>query len=213
MTKWTDKKIADFILSFEWYQPFNIPPLDNIQGRFGFLDRETLNPALLPRSLKGKTFLEIGCNTGKYCIEAKLRGAKKIVGVDSDMRWIQRAQTISQILGIKDITYLKLSGEKIDKLGPFDYVAMFSVIHLKHIKDPMLLLNKAYEATNEVFITEIFTRFFWRHMNKFGLKIFLKYPYPTTPTFIDILKNHVGFKSVEYAGKNKNDRDLFVCFK
>src|SRR4030042_6208597 len=202
MIDWTDKKISEFISSFKWYQPFNMPPLDNIQGHFGFLDRETLNPALLPRSLKGKTFLEIGCNTGKYCLEAKLRGAKKVVGIDPDRKWIQRAKTICQILGIKDITYLNLPGQKIDKLGTFDYVAMFSVIHLKGIKDPMLLLKKAYGATNEIFITEIFTRFFWRHMNKFGLKLFLKYPYPTIQAFKEILKNNIGFRYVEYAGKN-----------
>ncbi|KKR58797.1 MAG: hypothetical protein UU05_C0001G0081 [Candidatus Curtissbacteria bacterium GW2011_GWA1_40_47] len=213
MSKWTKSEIEDFINSFDWYQLFNIPPFENINGRFGYLDRETLNPALLPRNLKGKTFLEIGCNTGKYCLEAKLRGAAKVVGIDNNKNCIERAQKIAQITNIGNIEYIYMDANMASTLGKFDYTAMFSVIHLKSVKTPLLLLQEAYKATNEVFITEIYTRFFWRSMYKFGLKIFIKHPYPTTQSMISILKEEIGFKKVEYAGKNKNDRDLFICFK
>lgn len=207
-----NQQVKGFINSFDWYQPFNIPPFTDISGRFGYMDREIINPALLPKNMEGKTFLEIGCNTGKYCLEAKLRGANRVIGIDTDEMWVTRARFIAKKLKV-DVEYLSLNGTEISPLGKFDYVAMFSVIHLKYIKNPMKLLKTAYNATNEVFITEIFTRFFWREMYKFGFEIFSKHPFPTTSGMIEILKRDVGFKKVEYAGKNKNNRDLFICFK
>lgn len=206
-------KIKYFKDSFEWYQPFNIPPFNNIKGRFGYLDREILNPALLPKNLRGKTLLEIGSNTGKYCLEAKLRGAKRVIGIDNSEFFVEKAKTIAKLTGIKGVEYLRFDANDASKLGKFNYVAMFSVIHLKTVNNPLQLLKEAYICTNEVFITEIFTRFFWRHMNKFGFKILLKHPLPTTNGMKDILNKDVGFKKVYYAGKNKNGRDLFICFK
>jgi len=33
-------------------------------------------------SITGKTFLDVGCGTGLYCLELARRGAKKVVGID-----------------------------------------------------------------------------------------------------------------------------------
>jgi len=38
---------------------------------------------IVPKSLKGKTVLDIGCNAGFYAMEMKRRGADRVLGLDS----------------------------------------------------------------------------------------------------------------------------------
>ena len=38
----------------------------------------------LPKDLRGRTVLDIGCNGGFYAIEMKRRGADRVVAVDAD---------------------------------------------------------------------------------------------------------------------------------
>src|ERR1700716_1914614 len=46
----------------------------------------------IPADLKGKSVLDIGCNAGFYAIEMKRRGAKRVVGIDSDPAYLQQAR-------------------------------------------------------------------------------------------------------------------------
>ena len=46
----------------------------------------------LPADLTGKTVLDIGCNAGFYAIEMARRGASRVVGIDSDPRYLAQAQ-------------------------------------------------------------------------------------------------------------------------
>ncbi|MCE9670741.1 DUF1698 domain-containing protein [Myxococcus stipitatus] len=44
-----------------------------------------------PSDLRGKSVLDIGCNGGFYSIEMKRRGAARVVGIDSDARYLAQA--------------------------------------------------------------------------------------------------------------------------
>ena len=46
----------------------------------------------LPKSMEGKTVLDIGCNMGMICMEAKRRGAVRVVGIDYDKKVIETAK-------------------------------------------------------------------------------------------------------------------------
>jgi 2-polyprenyl-3-methyl-5-hydroxy-6-metoxy-1,4-benzoquinol methylase len=58
----------------------------------------------LPDSFEGKTVIDIGCNVGAVCIEAKKRGAARVVGIDYKKETINVAKKIAEELEI-DIEY------------------------------------------------------------------------------------------------------------
>src|SRR5215211_882798 len=51
----------------------------------------------IPRDLRGKTVLDIGCNGGFYSIEMKRRGADRVVGVDFDEDYLAQARFAAQV--------------------------------------------------------------------------------------------------------------------
>src|SRR5215208_1805525 len=52
----------------------------------------------LPTDLSGRTVLDIGCNAGFYSIEMKRRGAERVLGIDSDPRYLARARLAFEVL-------------------------------------------------------------------------------------------------------------------
>jgi tRNA (mo5U34)-methyltransferase len=65
--------------------------------------------AVLPADLTGKTVLDIGCNAGFYSIEMKRRGAKRVLGIDSDDRYLAQARLACDALGQDGIEFRNLS--------------------------------------------------------------------------------------------------------
>lgn len=95
---------------------------------------------VLPRSLEGASVLDIGCNAGFYSIEMKRRGAGRVLGVDSDERYLAQARLVAEELGFPDIEYRKLSVYDVGALGEkFDLVIFMGVIY--HLRHPLLALD------------------------------------------------------------------------
>ncbi len=46
---------------------------------------------VIPDDLGGKSVLDIGCNAGFYAMEMKRRNAGRVVGIDSDPRYLKQA--------------------------------------------------------------------------------------------------------------------------
>ena len=65
--------------------------------------------AALPADLTGKSVLDIGCNAGFYSVEMKRRGASRVVGIDSDERYLAQARLVSEALGFAGIEFRNLS--------------------------------------------------------------------------------------------------------
>ena len=53
--------------------------------------------------------LDIGCNAGFYAVEMMRRGAARVVGIDSDERYLAQARLVSETLGFDDIEFRILS--------------------------------------------------------------------------------------------------------
>src|SRR3954447_6071511 len=62
----------------------------------------------IPEDLSGKTVLDIGCNAGFYSIEMKRRGAARVVGIDSDERYLAQARFAAEVLNA-DIEFRNMS--------------------------------------------------------------------------------------------------------
>src|SRR4051812_1481728 len=76
----------------------------------------------IPQDLTGKTVLDIGCNAGFYSLEMKRRGAARVVGIDSDERYLAQARLAAEVMG-EQIEFRQLSVYEIARLGEkFDLV-------------------------------------------------------------------------------------------
>jgi tRNA (mo5U34)-methyltransferase len=93
----------------------------------------------LPVDLRGKTVLDIGCNAGFYSLEMKRRGAARVLGVDSDQRYLAQAQLAAEVFGL-DIELRQMSVYDLAKLGErFDVVLFMGVLY--HLRHPLLALD------------------------------------------------------------------------
>lgn len=98
----------------------------------------------IPADLEGRSVLDIGCNAGFYSIEMKKRGAGRVLGIDSDDRYLEQARLASQTLGFPDIEYRNLSVYDVGALGEkFDLVIFMGVLY--HLRHPLLALDLVRE--------------------------------------------------------------------
>lgn len=97
----------------------------------------------LPRDLRGKTVLDIGCNGGFYSIQMKLRGADRVLGIDFDEDYLEQARFAAQVSKLP-IEFRKLSVYDVAKLGEqFDIVLFMGVLY--HLRHPLLALDLIHE--------------------------------------------------------------------
>lgn len=94
----------------------------------------------LPKDMEGRSVLDIGCNAGFYSVEMKKRGAGRVLGIDSDERYLAQARLASEVLGLEEIEYCKLSVYDVAQLGEcFDLVIFMGVLY--HLRHPLLALD------------------------------------------------------------------------
>ncbi|MDB4954401.1 MAG: Methyltransferase type 11 [Myxococcales bacterium] len=98
---------------------------------------------LVPEDLRDKTVLDIGCNAGFYSFEMKRRGAARVVGIDSDERYLAQARLASEVLGY-EIELRNLDVYRVGALGEkFDFVLFMGVLY--HLRHPLLALDRLFD--------------------------------------------------------------------
>jgi tRNA (mo5U34)-methyltransferase len=94
----------------------------------------------LPSNLRGRSVLDVGCNGGFYSIAMKRRGADRVVGIDSDDRYLAQARLATEALGFDDVELRKLSVYDVATLRErFDLVIFMGVLY--HLRHPLLALD------------------------------------------------------------------------
>ncbi len=97
----------------------------------------------LPDDLRGKTVLDVGCNAGFHSMEMKRRGADRVVGVDSDPRYLAQAKLALEVNEL-DVELRELSIYDVGELGEgFDVVLFMGVLY--HLRHPLLALDLLHE--------------------------------------------------------------------
>jgi tRNA (mo5U34)-methyltransferase len=120
---------------------------DHPQGTWEIVKR------CLPADLSGKSVLDVGCNAGFYSIEAKRRGAARVLGVDAQRHLINQALFVRRALGL-DIEYRRMSVYDLSRssVGQFDItLALGLIYHCKHL---VLALERLFEVTKDLLIIE-----------------------------------------------------------
>jgi tRNA (mo5U34)-methyltransferase len=97
----------------------------------------------LPQDLRGRTVLDVGCNAGFYAIEMKRRGADRVVGIDTDERYLEQARLAARVTGV-EIELQRRSVYDVGALGErFDLVLFIGVLY--HLRHPLLALDLLHE--------------------------------------------------------------------
>jgi len=111
----------------------------------------------IPERLEGRTVLDVGCNAGFYSIEMKRRGAARVVGIDSDERYLAQARFAAEVSGA-DIELRRMSVYEVDRLGErFDVVLFMGVLY--HLRHPLLALDLLHEyAANDLLVFQSLQR-------------------------------------------------------
>jgi tRNA (mo5U34)-methyltransferase len=93
--------------------------------------------------LAGRTVLDIGCNAGFYSIEMKRRGAKRVLGIDTDDEYLNQARFAAEVNGM-EIEFRNLSVYDVAALGEKFDVALFMGVFY-HLRHPLLALDLIHE--------------------------------------------------------------------
>ncbi|WP_188658213.1 TIGR04290 family methyltransferase [Sphingomonas metalli] len=94
----------------------------------------------VPADMTGRSVLDIGCNAGFYSVEMKRRGAARVVGIDSDDRYLAQARLATEALGFEGVEFRNLSVYDVAALGErFDLVIFMGVLY--HLRHPLLALD------------------------------------------------------------------------
>ncbi len=97
----------------------------------------------IPQDLSGKSVLDIGCNGGFYSFEMKRRGAQRVLGIDTDERYLQQARFAAEVQDI-DVEFARLPVWDVAALEEkFDLVIFMGVLY--HLRHPLLALDLIHE--------------------------------------------------------------------
>jgi len=97
----------------------------------------------IPKNLRGRSVLDIGCNGGFYSIEMKRRGAGRVLGIDSDADYVAQARFAAEVSEL-DIEFRQLSVYEVESIGEkFDIVLFMGVLY--HLRYPLLALDLIHE--------------------------------------------------------------------
>ncbi|WP_264046516.1 TIGR04290 family methyltransferase [Methylobacterium flocculans] len=130
-----------------WFHNMNLDGVwtapDHFLGNYPAVKWRGFSDAL-PADLTGRSVLDIGCNAGFYAIEMKRRGAARVLGLDSDARYLAQARFAARMTG-QDIEFAQGSVYDVGALGErFDIVLFMGVLY--HLRHPLLALDLIRET-------------------------------------------------------------------
>jgi tRNA (mo5U34)-methyltransferase len=146
--KWTMEQIQEQVQKLgKWFHNIDLHGIktapDHFLGDYPNVKFQRFAQAL-PQDLSGKTVLDVGCNAGFYSIEMKRRGAARVVGIDSDERYLAQARFAADVLGA-DIEFQNRSVYEVAGLRErFDIVIFMGVLY--HLRHPLLALDLLYDT-------------------------------------------------------------------
>jgi tRNA (mo5U34)-methyltransferase len=102
---------------------------------------------LIPKDLRGKSVLDIGCNSGFFSLEMKKRGAERVVGIDIMDFLLAQSRFASHWFDLPLELY-ECGAYDVQQLNSkFDIVIFIGVLY--HLKHPLYALEQIASICNE----------------------------------------------------------------
>ena len=129
-----------------WFHNMNLAGVqtapDHFLGNYPQVKFDSFR-GVIPNDLTGKTVLDIGCNGGFYSIEMKRRGAARVLGIDTDERYLRQARLAAEVQEV-DVEFLRMPVWNVADLHEkFDLVLFMGVLY--HLRHPLLALDLIHE--------------------------------------------------------------------
>jgi 2-polyprenyl-3-methyl-5-hydroxy-6-metoxy-1,4-benzoquinol methylase len=115
-----------------------------VRRRFG-LTLERVEP------VAGRSFLDVGCGSGRYCLAFAQRGASRVLGVDFAERMIALARSHAERLGVADRCEFRAgSFPEVVSDGPFDVATALGFFD--YVADPVPIVRRMRELTRSTMV-------------------------------------------------------------
>ena len=110
-----------------------------------------LEPSL-PADLGALSVLDVGSNAGWFALQAKRRGARRVLGLEPDPRYLAQAELCRGAWGL-DVEYRPLGA---DDLGSIDetFDVVFATGLLYHLRHPLLALERISDLCRDAVVVE-----------------------------------------------------------
>lgn len=144
--KYSKKQILKFASSYKFknYQKIILPYGIEIDG----IDLQETADMILPKDLKGKSVVDIGCNYGYFCHEAKKRNAKEVIGVEISKETARIARKIADIIG--DNVKIVDSVDKLNANRTYDIILLLNIVH--HLDNPFQFIKNLSKKCRKLII-------------------------------------------------------------
>jgi 2-polyprenyl-3-methyl-5-hydroxy-6-metoxy-1,4-benzoquinol methylase len=129
------------------YQRVDLPFGMHTEGA----DRSKTRDLIFPRSLAGKSVLDVGSALGYFCFEAESRGAERVVGFELKEERFRDAMLLKDVKGSK-VEFVRRDAVLDPPDEHFDYVLLLNVIH--HLKEPFRAVRQLALIARERLIIE-----------------------------------------------------------
>ena len=217
------------IRGYFWHYPFRFGDIDveadpvhfrGLEGRH-YQRYQHFFPSVLSQaggSLSGKTVLDIGCNAGFWCIQARRAGAERVLGVDVSEKNVEQASFIRDMVGLDGIEYRTVNANDVSAaaLGEHDVVLFLGLLY--HLDKPIEALERLYEVTREFAVIDtnlaradvspdvpvLKLEEDQVHEQNVSNRIALV----PTKTAVPVMLKHVGFREVYWVGNRSSTLPL-----
>lgn len=157
--------------------------------------------------LAGKTVLDVGCGSGRFCLAYAERGAAQVLGVDFAPAMIDLGNEYARRLGVEKVCEFRVGTfpEAVTE-GPFDYSSANGFFD--YIENPVPLIARMRELTRSKMVMSFPKAHEWRvpirrlRFKRMGVPLFLY----TEPQVRQILKD-AGVTRFEWINM---DRDYLI---
>jgi 2-polyprenyl-3-methyl-5-hydroxy-6-metoxy-1,4-benzoquinol methylase len=160
---WTESQIRQKVTDLDervgWYQDIDLG--GGIHTKSRVLWGESPNHPIgrwsnvaeaVPLALTGMSVLDIGCNAGFFGLEAKRRGAERVLGVDLKEGYVEQARFCADVLEL-DVDFRRMDIYDLGSLGEeFDLV--FFIGTLYHCKYLMRAVEVVGRISRDTLIVE-----------------------------------------------------------
>lgn len=112
--------------------------------------------AALPARMDGLSVLDIGCNAGFHALECRRRGARRVLGIDADARYLAQARFAADVLAL-EVEFEHRSVYALAAMRErFDYVFFLGVMY--HLRYPLYALDLAARLTRQRMVFQTMLR-------------------------------------------------------